>query len=327
MGTGPRIALIGAGSMGALHARVLAQSDRCELTRVVEPREDAGRAVADRYGAGWQPALDDLTGVDAVVLAAATGVHHELAEPVLAAGVPLLIEKPVAAELALSEALVALAERRQVPLMCGFLERYNPAILTVMPLVDEPVHVTAVRHSPYAPRIRTGVAWDLLIHDVDACLRLVGAQPVAASGGLGFFHPESADGAEDVAEAVLTFPRGALATASASRIGQHKVRRLIIGEVHRTIELDLLRRDVTIYRHVANSAATEDGLGYRQQTVIEIPELVSAREPLAAQLDRFLDLLDDRVDLKDERESILPAHRIVDQIIRDAPTPTLPGKP
>jgi predicted dehydrogenase len=321
MSTGPRIALIGAGSMGALHARVLAQSDRCVLTLVVEPRSEVGRAVADRYGAGWQPALDDLTGVDAVVLAAATGVHHELAEPVLAAGVPLLIEKPVAAELAQSEALVSLAERRQVPLMCGFLERFNPAILTVLPLVDEPVHITAVRHSPYAPRIRTGVAADLLIHDVDACLRLVGAQPVAASGGLGFFHPESADGAEDVAEAVLTFPHGAIATASASRIGQHKVRRLTIGEVHRTIELDLLRRDVTIYRHVANSAATEDGLGYRQQTVIEIPELVSAREPLAAQLDRFLDLVDDRVDLKQERESILPAHRIVDQITRSSPAP------
>lgn len=319
MGTGPRVALIGAGSMGALHARVLAQSERCELTRVVEPRAEVGRAVAERYGAGWRPELDDLTGVDAVVLAAATGVHVELAEPVLSAGVPLLIEKPVAAELARSEELVALAERGQVPLMCGFLERYNPAILTVMPLVDEPVHVTAVRHSPYAPRIRTGVAWDLLIHDVDACLRLVGAQPVAASGGLGFFHPESADGAEDVAEAVLTFPHGALATASASRIGQHKVRRLTIGEVNRTIELDLLRRDVTIYRHVANSAATEDGLGYRQQTVIEIPELVSAREPLAAQLDRFLDLVDDRVDLKEERESILPAHRIVDQVMRSAP--------
>jgi predicted dehydrogenase len=319
MGTGPRVALIGAGSMGALHARVLAQSERCELTRVVEPRAEVGSATAERYGAEWRPELDDLTGVDAVVLAAATGVHVELAEPVLSAGVPLLIEKPVAAELARSEALVALAERGQVPLMCGFLERFNPAILTVMPLVDEPVHITAVRHSPYAPRIRTGVAWDLLIHDVDACLRLVGAQPVAASGGLGFFHPESADGAEDVAEAVLTFPHGALATASASRIGQHKVRRLTIGEVNRTIELDLLRRDVTIYRHVANSAATEDGLGYRQQTVIEIPELVSAREPLAAQLDRFLDLVDDRVDLKEERESILPAHRIVDQVMRSAP--------
>jgi predicted dehydrogenase len=319
MGTGPRVALIGAGSMGALHARVLAQSERCELTRVVEPRAEVGRATAERYGAEWRPELDDLSGVDAVVLAAATGVHVELAEPVLSAGVPLLIEKPVAAELACSEALVALAERGQVPLMCGFLERFNPAILTVMPLVDEPVHITAVRHSPYAPRIRTGVAWDLLIHDVDACLRLVGAQPVAASGGLGFFHPESADGAEDVAEAVLTFPHGALATASASRIGQHKVRRLTIGEVNRTIELDLLRRDVTIYRHVANSAATEDGLGYRQQTVIEIPELVSAREPLAAQLDRFIDLVDDRVDLKEERESILPAHRIVDQVMRSAP--------
>ncbi len=312
-----RIALIGAGSMGSLHARVISQSDRSELARVIEPREDVGRAIADRFGCDWAPE-PDVADVDAVVIAAATGAHHALAMPVLEADKPLLIEKPVAASLAESIAIVEAAEHRQVPLMCGFLERFNPAILTIMPLIDEPVHVFATRHSPYAPRIRTGVAWDLLIHDVDAALRIVGGEPVHTTGGLGHFHPQSQTDAEDVAEAIMSFERGAVATASASRIGHHKVRTLTVGEVGRTIEVDLLRRDVTIYRNVANDVESADGRGYRQQAVIEIPELLSAREPLAAQWDRFLDMLDGTVDIKEERESILPAHRVVDRVIKTA---------
>jgi predicted dehydrogenase len=311
MTNAPRLALVGTGSMGSLHARVIAQSDRAELTRVVDPREEAGRTVAERYGARWTPELGDLSDVDAVVLAAPTGVHHELALPILAAGKPLLIEKPVAPTVEQSEAIVAAAEDRGLPLMCGFVERYNPAVLTVQALLEAPVHVAAVRHSPYAHRIRTGVAWDLLIHDVDAAIRMMRDTPVQVRGALGFFHPDSAPGAEDVADAVMSFTGSRVATASASRIYQRKVRTLTVSEVNRTIEVDLLRRDVTIYHDGANEAFASDNAGYRQQTVIEIPELVTAREPLAAQLDRFLGLLDDTVDLKEERDSILPAHRAV----------------
>jgi hypothetical protein len=119
---------------------------------------------------------------------------------------------------------------------------------------------------------------------------------------------------------VLSFPSG-LATVSASRLGQRKVRSLVVSELDRLIEIDLLRRDVTIYRHVSHDSATPDGLGYRQQTVIEIPELVSAREPLATQLDRFLDLLAGKVDPATERESILPSHRVVASVLEQAASP------
>jgi hypothetical protein len=80
---------------------------------------------------------------------------------------------------------------------------------------------------------------------------------------------------------------------------------------------------VTIYRHVGLDAVPSDGLGYRQQTIIEIPELVSSREPLAAQLDHFVDLAEGRIDMDDERQSILPPHRVVTRLAEQAPT--LPG--
>ncbi len=308
----PRIALVGTGAMGSLHARVIAQSDRADLAMIVEPRRSVGQQVAERYGAGWAPDLAGLAGIDAVVVAAPTEIHHGLADQVLSADKPLLIEKPVCGSLAESEEIVALSEKRGVPLLCGLLERFNPAVRTALALVDRPVHLSATRHSPYAPRIRTGVAWDLLIHDVDLAIQAFhGAEPVGVQGTLGYFHPDSVTGAEDVAETVLSFGDGALANVSASRIGQRKVRTLVISEVDRLIEADLIRKDVTIYRHVSSDAATPDGRGYRQQSILEVPELITNREPLAAQLDHFLDLLAGTADADEERRRILPAHRAV----------------
>jgi predicted dehydrogenase len=315
----PQIAVVGTGSMGSLHARVLHTSPRADLAVVVEPREEIGRAVADRFGAAWAPDLAGVSGVDAVVVAAATQAHHGLALQVIEAGLPMLVEKPVADDLAKSQEIVDASAKADLPLMCGLLERYNSAVVTAAQLTRDPVHVSAVRHGPYAPRIKTGVAWDLLVHDVDIALRLIGDEPSSVDAKLGYFHPSSVPGAEDMAETLLSFPGGRMASVSASRIGQQKVRSLRITEVDRAIEVDLLRQSVTIYRHIDGDAATEDGLGYRQQTVIEIPALVQMGEPLGAQLDRFVDLIEGKVDAAAERDSIMPAHRVVGAVVATAP--------
>lgn len=311
----PRILLIGAGAMGSLHARVMHQSDRVTLAGIADPDADKGRALAERFDTTWSPEPDSLSDVDAVVLASPTPTHHKVAVEVLEHGVPLLVEKPVCDDLADSEEVVAMAAARDLPLMCGLLERYNPAVLTAFAFVEDPLHIAATRHSPYVPRIRTGVAWDLLVHDVDLTIRCFGGEPERVAGSVGLFHPSSDNGAEDIAETVLGFPAGGLASVSASRVGQRKVRSLTITEIGRLVEVDLLRRAVTIYRNVSSEAATPDGRGYRQQSVIEIPELLTSTEPLAAQLDRFVDVLDGRVDAAEERDTILPAHRVVAQVL------------
>jgi len=310
-----RIALVGSGSMGSLHARVVHAHEATELAYVVEPNRAAGEGTADRYGAQWVGSLDDVTGADAVIVAAATQVHHELGSEVLGRGLPLLMEKPLADTLAQSEELVKLSEQADVPLMCGLLERYNPGIVTAMQLLGEPLHITAQRHSPYVARIRTGVGSDLLIHDVDIVLRMMGSEPVKVEGSLGYLHPESARGSEDVAEAMLTFENQAVANISASRMSQRKVRGFVVNELDRLIEIDMLRNAVTIYRHVLGEN-TDDGLAYRQQTIIEIPQLVTTREPLAAQLDRFVALVRGEADAAEERAGILPAHRVI-EVVRD----------
>lgn len=322
-----RVALVGTGSMGSLHARVLSQSTRCELVRVVDPRETSGRPVAERYGAAWVPELDDLAGIDAVVVAASTEAHYDVARRVMETGRPLLVEKPLAATYEQSAELVAESERRGLPLVCGLLERFNPAILTARQFVGEVVQIHAVRHSPFVPRIRTGVATDLLIHDVDLAIRFAGALPSAVRGAFGYFHDSSKTNAsEDSADTTMSFPNGALATISASRVSQRKVRQLSLLEIDRLIEIDLLRRDITIYRHVEDST-TLDRVGYKQNTVIEIPTIVQSAEPLAAQLDHFLDLLEAGAGSRavaDERAAILPAHAAVAAVAASATAGAVP---
>src|SRR5262249_12836131 len=157
-----RVALIGAGLMGSLHGRVVSQSPDAELSCIIDPNEGAGMPVAERFRTRWLPKLDDLGPFDAVIVASPTETHAEWGQQAIAAGKPVLVEKPLSEDADETHQLIDEARRRGVPLMCGLLERFNPAVMTAMTIVDEPIHITSVRHSPYADRIATGVAYDLL---------------------------------------------------------------------------------------------------------------------------------------------------------------------
>jgi predicted dehydrogenase len=319
-----RVALIGTGSMGSLHARVVSQNPRAELVRVIDPRQETGQPIAERFGTTWTPEIDHLDDADAVIIAASTEAHYALAQQAMSLGKPLLVEKPLAATYEQSVELVAESERLGLPLVCGLVERFNPAVLTARQFAGEVIHIHAMRHSPFVPRIKTGVATDLLIHDVDLAIRFAGQLPSSVKGTFGYFHDTSRqNGSEDSADTTMSFPNGALATVSASRVSQRKVRQLSLLEIDRLIEIDLLRRDITIYRHVDADAAT-DGIGYRQNTVIEIPAILQSAEPLAVQLNHFLDLLATGAgspDVKAERDTILPAHQAIDTVTRSATNP------
>ena len=308
-----RLGLVGAGTMGALHARVIATGSRTSLGWVSDPSAATGRAIAERYGVPYLPS-PNLGSVDAVVVAAPTQKHHQIGLEVLRNGRPLLMEKPLANRLDEVDELLTEAESIDVPLMCGLLERFNPAVRTAFELSRTPVHFRSIRHSPMTTRIQTGVAGDLLIHDLDLALRLFGAAPSSVlsmmdnSGRLG-------REVEDVSEVLLQFGSGELASLSASRRSQRKIRSMMITEGDRLIEVDLLRQDVTIYRHVFESP-TDDDLGYRQQTIIDVPVLRHHGEPLVLQLDHFVDVIEGVVDHATERATIRPPHAVLDTIIR-----------
>lgn len=309
-----RIALVGAGSMGRNHARVISQAAGAQLAAIVDPFRDGAEPVAAQYGAQWVPDVAELPAVDAVVVAASTEYHYDIAQQVLARDLPLLIEKPVCPSLEQTEQILSESERRGLPIMCGLLERYNPAVVLARTMIEAPVYVRAERHSPYAPRIKTGVAWDLLVHDVDLVVQLFGGvDPVRSTIETAQSHPLSVPGAEDVVEASLRF-EGGIASVSASRIAQKKVRAITVHTLDVMYEIDLLRRSLTLFRHAVVEEARAGGAGFRQSTEMEMPEVIGG-EPLAAQFQHFLELVRGGGDVAAERASIIPSHRIVDQAL------------
>jgi predicted dehydrogenase len=312
------IALVGAGAMGHLHARVISQSLVADLGLVIDPDEERGRRLAERYESSWHADGDALEECDAVIVASPTDTHYDWAIGALELGMPTLVEKPMSADFKQSADIVALADSRDLPLTCGFVERFNIAVLTALDVIEEPRYIRSTRHGPYAARVRTGVAQDLLIHDADLALRFANAPVSEVSATYGYVNPESAPGAEDIAEATVSFESGAVASLSANRVSQRKVRELLVSSLSTLVEIDLLRRDVTVYRHVLNSPLEQDGPGYRQETIIDIPALRYGKEPLAAQLDHFVDLVEGRHDIARERSTLLAAHAIVDTSNRAA---------
>jgi predicted dehydrogenase len=309
----PSIAILGAGAMGAHHARVIAHHPGAELGLVVDVDESRARAVADDSGAKWATDPSEALDHDAVVVAVPTEAHLAAVRPLLWADRPVLVEKPVATATADVRAMTELAADRDVPFLCGFVERFNPVVRTALDLVDEqPLHLVAIRHSPAAPRSSISVVHDLLIHDIDLALLFAGGSRVTDVRAVRA-HPAGADVAE-IADCSLTVEGGMVATLSASRAGQRKLRSLLVTTADRIFELDLLRQDLTVYRHISHGLLTDEAKGYRTETMVDIPFVRHAGEPLDLQLGYFLDLIEGRADPDRERDTILAPHEVAELV-------------
>ena len=308
-----RIGLLGAGIMGSHHARLISESPRASLHVVVDHHLERAEPLARRAGA---PASSDprvALDADAVIVATPTETHLEYALPLLEADRPLLIEKPIAADLPSVRRLLKESEARDVPVTCGFVERFNPAIAAARSILEEPaLHVNAVRHSPNTPRTTTSVVFDLLIHDIDLTFLYVDDHQ------LDDFHavtwtPEGV-GVTEIADCALRFASGTIATLSSSRTSQRKIRSQSVATQSVLVEVDLLRATVSVYRNVRQEQITDRGTTYRAETIVDIPFVRHAGEPLALQLDHFLDLVEGKADPERERRSLLPAHEVAARI-------------
>jgi predicted dehydrogenase len=312
----PRIALIGAGSMGSNHARVLAETDEAELAIVIDIEVERARQLADLYGCGFATDIGAAASCDAAVVATPTALHLPHARELIDFGKPVLVEKPVTPNIEATRAVITAADRAGTPLMCGFVERFNPVVTTVATLLDrEPVHLVTLRHSPKTPRSTLSVVLDLLIHDIDLVLRYMGGKRV--HDVVSATASPNSDVAE-VADCILRFETGAVATLSASRASQRKVRTHVIETGNALYDVDLLRQDITVYQHRSHEAVYRDGPTYRAETVVDIPFVRHGGEPLALQLRHFLRLIAGAVDAEAERSSILPAHEVAALVEKSA---------
>lgn len=309
----PSVVLIGAGAMGQNHARVVHESASAQLGLVVDAdrrrAKDLGTRLGVPYTTDWSAAADH----DAVIVASPTETHVDIGVELLKRGRSVLVEKPLAPDLAGAEQLIDAGRTAEGALMCGFVERFNPALIAGAGLLSQqPIHIVAVRHSPAAPRIRTSVVHDLLIHDIDLVLQLAGEgdEVVEVTGQV---SDPLGRGVADVADAVLRFRSGLIATVSASRASHRKIRDLMVNDGERLISIDLLRQNVDVYRHVRHELVGSNG-SYREETVHDIPFVRRPGEPLALQFDHFLGLVDGSRDRGLELDRLMPSHEVTSRL-------------
>ena len=229
-----KVAVCGVGSLGQHHARIAAASEQVELVAVVDPNSDRVREIAAKCSTAWSRDLSSvLNDVDAVQVAAPTGMHLDIGKQVIEAGKHLLMEKPLAASLEQGRALLDLFGKKKAELphlICavGHLERYNPAVVALRTSGFRPRFAEAIRVSPFPMRsLEVDVVMDLMIHDIDLLLTLFNSRVASIEAfGIPVLTPFP-----DIVNARIKFEGGSFATVVASRMARKKERVLrVFGE-------------------------------------------------------------------------------------------------
>jgi predicted dehydrogenase len=244
-----RIGVIGAGKMGALHAKSLSKIPDFELVGVCDQSLWRAQFAAWQHGTvALRDYNDLLTQVDAVVIAVPTPQHFEVGMAALKRGVHVLVEKPIASSVDEAKQLLALSEEKKCVLQVGHIERFNPAVLEAIKYVRGPRYITVERLGPYDPRMaHIGVVLDLMIHDIDILLTLVGSE-ITSLEAVGA-HLLSQH--EDIANVRIRFKSGCIADLTASRISLTRSRKMRLFQQDSYISLDYGNTGLKVYRKKA----------------------------------------------------------------------------
>lgn len=316
-----KAAVIGTGYLGRQHVRVLSQLADVELVGVVDKNLETARAVAAEFSTrayDSHRALSDQ--VSAVTLATPTREHASIGIDLLARGVDVLVEKPIASSLAEADALIEAASRRRRILQVGHLERFNPAVLEARKLLTTPLFFEVHRLGVFTARsLDIDVVSDLMIHDLDLVLDFV-ASPVERVSAVGL--PILTDKV-DIANARIEFANGCVANVTASRVSTEKVRKLRFFQKNQYVSLDFSRQDVVV-------------LSVENRPAGELPLILPRRietartEPLKAELESFLESVRTRrppaVSAESSRAALALAHRVAMEIEEHANRLSLPPR-
>jgi predicted dehydrogenase len=279
-----RLAVVGVGHLGRHHARILSAMPGVDLVAVVDVNADRAAEIA---AASRTQALTDyrsLVGkVDAVTLAVPTELHKDIATPFLASGVHVLVEKPMARTLAEADEIIETASKAGVIVAVGQTERFNPAVVAARPALNDPRFIEVHRLGTFPERsLDIDVVFDLMIHDVDIVLSLIGSE-VEAIEAVGV---PVLTGRVDIANARLRFRNGCIANLTASRISRDRVRKIRLFQSMAYVSIDYAAQKLEVYRLVTRN-------GGKPQ--IEGGEVsVENEEPLKRELEDFVDAVQTR---------------------------------
>ncbi|HSR53003.1 MAG TPA: Gfo/Idh/MocA family oxidoreductase [Acidobacteriota bacterium] len=273
-------AVIGVGALGRHHARIYSQLPQAELAAVVDIDAPRGQKIASQYGCPFYDHVSKLPeAVEAVSVAVPTVDHAKIAVPLLGRGIHVLVEKPIASSLTEADEMRGAAATGQARLHVGHSERFNPALRAVRPHIDQPGFFEVHRMGAFSGRsMDIDVVLDLMIHDIDLLLHLVGRE-ISEVRAVGI--PVLTDKV-DIANARLQFDNGCVANVTASRISLEKIRKLRLFQPHDYISLDLAARKVEMYSLDSSQADASPSILPR---LFEIDET----EPLRAEIEAFLE--------------------------------------
>ena len=286
-----RVAVIGAGSFGRHHVRVIKEIQDVELTAIVDPNIE-----------GAHKNLEEVIGrIDAAIVATPTVTHESIATQLLESGIDVLVEKPVAETSEGAERLARLAQKNGRILQAGHLERFNPAVTALEKALTIPLFFEVHRLSVFTPRsLDIDVVLALMIHDLDIVLSFVGTMPEEIrAAGISVLSSKV-----DSANVRLAFASGCIANLTASRISADQVRKLRLFQPGEYVSLDYQRQDAVRFAIRKNEAK----IGFESLAV-------SPAEPLALELATFFGCVRDRTEPRVDAFQAAKALRVAESIL------------
>ncbi len=298
-----RVVVVGAGEFGKHHMRVVNQSGNAELAGVVDADPTRAGAAAERFGCPVLPLDEAAAHADAAIVAVPTSAHADVGCRLLESGLDVLVEKPIAADVASARRLIEAARASGRILQVGHLERFNPAVMALRSVVTLPLFFEVHRLSVFTPRsLDVDVVLDLMIHDLDIVLDLAGSAPEEIrAAGISILSTKV-----DIANVRLAFPNGCVANLTASRVSTEKVRKLRLFQPRQYISLDYARQDGAVF-----AVSPDHQIGFR-------PLPVRKDEPLRLELESFFDAVNARrrpvVSGEDGLRALEAARAVLDKI-------------
>jgi predicted dehydrogenase len=296
-----RVAVVGAGAFGRNHARVLSQMPDVELAFVSDVNLEKAQRLASEFGS--QPIGTLPQGVDAAIVATPTITHEAVASQLLHAGIDVLVEKPIADSSAAGERLTQLAEEKGRVLQVGHLERFNPAVVALRKERKIPLFFEIHRLSVFTPRsLDVDVVLDLMIHDLDIVLNLMGEEPTEIrAAGISVLSRKV-----DIANVRLSFAGGCVANLTASRISTEQVRKLRLFQPGEYLAVDYQRQELARVGISPNELS--NGFVFSKVPVERV-------EPLEAEVRSFLSAVRERSQPQVDGKQATKALRLAEDIL------------
>ncbi len=299
-----RTAVVGAGKMGAIHAKVYEQLANSELTAIVDCVEEKANTLAEKHGCRPYTDPEQIIGkVDAVTISAPTVEHFPLARFFLKNNIAVLIEKPLAADVRQGRKIVSLARKHNTVAAVGHSERCNPIVQAMKRLDIEPKFIEAGRISPYPFRSTdVGVVLDVMIHDLDIILSMASSK-IKRVDAVGVNVVEEN---EDICNARIIFESGCIANVTASRLALKTSRKLRVFSRQAYLSVDYWKKSGIAIKADPNANVVEwikekRASGDLDLATVNWPDLlhiepleIDDKEPIRLEQEAFLKAIEDR---------------------------------